>query len=107
MRHHHERWDRRGYPDGLAGTAIPHDAQILAVADAFDAMTSSRTYRAALSFEEAWRRLQEGRGAQFASAVVAAFGQAQVEGILLTAADGNQRPEAVAPRGGDRKQQVA
>ena len=45
IRNHHERWDGKGYPDGLAGDAIPLGAQIVAIADAFDAMTSSRPYR--------------------------------------------------------------
>ncbi len=82
VRHHHERWDGRGYPDGLAGEAIPPDAAILAVADAFDAMTSTRTYRAALPVGEAVRRLREGAGTQFAPGVVAAFMRAYHEGLI-------------------------
>ena len=51
IRHHHERWDGSGYPDGLAGPAIPLGARIVAVADVFDALTSGRPYRAALARE--------------------------------------------------------
>jgi HD-GYP domain-containing protein (c-di-GMP phosphodiesterase class II) len=72
-RHHHERFDGRGYPDNLAGTDIPLDARILAVADAFDAMTSDRSYRPALSHEEAKRRLLADAGTQFDPECVAAF----------------------------------
>ncbi|MDO8672538.1 MAG: HD domain-containing protein [Dehalococcoidia bacterium] len=64
-KHHHERYDGRGYPDGLAGEAIPLGARILAVADAFSAMTSNRPYRRALSVEEAASRLGAGKGSQF------------------------------------------
>mgnify|MGYP001191870683 CR=1 FL=1 len=63
--HHHERWDGTGYPDGLAGEQIPHLARIIAVADTFDAMTTSRPYRAALPVEEARRRLLAGRSVQW------------------------------------------
>lgn len=63
--HHHERWDGRGYPDGLAGTAIPLLSRVIAVADTFDAMTTDRPYRIALSIEEAKRRLIEGAGVQW------------------------------------------
>jgi HD-GYP domain-containing protein (c-di-GMP phosphodiesterase class II) len=72
-RHHHERFDGRGYPDNLAGTDIPLDARILAVADAFDAMTSDRSYRPALSHEEAKRRLLADSGTHFDPECVAAF----------------------------------
>ncbi len=65
VRHHHEQWAGFGYPDRLAGGAIPADAAILAVADAYDAMTSSRTYRPALAHAEACRRVREGSGTQF------------------------------------------
>ena len=56
VRHHHERWDGAGYPDGPAGLDIPDGARILALADAWDAMTTDRPYRAALSADEAPRR---------------------------------------------------
>ena len=62
VRHHHERWDGNGYPDGLAGEAIPLGARIVAVADAFDAMTTQRPYNHMLSFEEACTRLIAGAG---------------------------------------------
>lgn len=67
----HERFDGTGYPDGLAGEGIPLAARIVACADSFDAMTSSRAYRRALSFEEACTRLRAGAGSQFDPAVVA------------------------------------
>jgi HD-GYP domain-containing protein (c-di-GMP phosphodiesterase class II) len=76
VRHHHERWDGKGYPDRLRGDAIPLDAAILMVADSLDAMTSSRTYRAALPLSEASRRILEGCGTQFHPRVVTAFERA-------------------------------
>jgi HD-GYP domain-containing protein (c-di-GMP phosphodiesterase class II) len=72
-RHHHERWDGGGYPDGLRGEEIPLLARIVAVADAYEAMTSDRPYRKALSPEEAARRIEEGAGAQFDPVVAQAF----------------------------------
>jgi putative nucleotidyltransferase with HDIG domain len=71
--HHHERWDGAGYPDRLAGTAIPVDACIVGLADAWDAMTSDRPYRPALTIEEAAAEVRQGRGTQFAPTVVDAF----------------------------------
>ncbi len=73
IRHHHERWDGRGYPDGLSGEAIPLGARIISVADAYDAMISDRPYRAGLPHEEAVRRIVENRGRQFDPNVVDAF----------------------------------
>lgn len=63
--YHHERWDGKGYPAGLKGTAIPLDARLLAVADAFDAMTSTRSYRSEYCFEEAFEELETNLGKQF------------------------------------------
>jgi hypothetical protein len=71
--HHHERYDGRGYPAGLSGEQIPLGSRIVAVVDAFDAMTSNRPYRGALSFERAVAELETNAGVQFDSAVVAAF----------------------------------
>ena len=65
VRHHHERWDGNGYPDRLAGTAIPWLARILCAADAYDAMASSRPYRDGLSHEAIVEEFQKGRGSQW------------------------------------------
>jgi response regulator RpfG family c-di-GMP phosphodiesterase len=73
VRAHHERFDGEGYPDGLKGDLIPLGARILAVADAYEAMTSERPYRAALTDAQARVELERCRGAQFDSAVVEAF----------------------------------
>jgi putative nucleotidyltransferase with HDIG domain len=73
VRSHHERWDGAGYPDGLAGTDIHHLARIIAVADSYNAMTSDRPYRAAMSTERAIQQLVLGKGTQFESDVVDAF----------------------------------
>jgi putative two-component system response regulator len=62
---HHERWDGEGYPDGLAGEDIPLAARIVTLADSYDAMTSDRPYRAALTREEAAREIRAAAGAQF------------------------------------------
>ena len=73
VRHHHERMDGSGYPDGLSGDAIPLAARIIAVADAFDAMRSARSYRPALPLAHALAELRRGAGVQFDREVVAAF----------------------------------
>lgn len=70
VRHHHESWDGSGYPDGLSGESIPRDAQVLAVADAFDAMTSDRPYRTGMPLEKVIAIFREGRGTQWAADVV-------------------------------------
>ena len=62
---HHERWDGKGYPDGLKGEEISLAARITSIADAFDAMTSTRSYREALPVEDARYRILEGRETQF------------------------------------------
>lgn len=71
--HHHERWDGKGYPAGTSGYTIPFGARIIAVADSYDAMTSDRPYRCALSDRQAIQILLEGRGKQWDANVVNAF----------------------------------
>jgi diguanylate cyclase (GGDEF)-like protein/putative nucleotidyltransferase with HDIG domain len=71
--HHHERWDGAGYPDGLRGEEIPLGARIIFVADAYDAMTSDRVYRARRSHEEALAELRRCAGTQFDPMIVDAF----------------------------------
>jgi HD-GYP domain-containing protein (c-di-GMP phosphodiesterase class II) len=80
VRHHHERWDGKGYPDGIAGNAIPRGARILAVADAFDAITSDRVYRSARSLPEALQVLIEESGRQFDPEIVDAL----IQWVLAT-----------------------
>jgi len=70
LRHHHERYDGKGYPDGLKGKNIPILARIVAIADAFDSMISDRPYRKAFSPEEAIRRIKMGAGTQFDPEIV-------------------------------------
>jgi len=73
VRHHHERWDGKGYPDGLAGEDIPLGARIFSVADSFDAMTSDRPYRRAMTIDDACAEVARCRGTQFDPAVADAF----------------------------------
>ncbi|MNR52893.1 Cyclic di-GMP phosphodiesterase response regulator RpfG [compost metagenome] len=81
VRSHHERYDGKGYPDGLAGTAIPLHGRIIAVADAYDAMTSDRPYRKGMDHERALAILEQGRGTQwdpeFAGLFLAYFGKTE------------------------------
>ena len=73
VRASHERWDGRGYPDGLRAEEIPLGARVVAVCDAYDAMTTDRAYRGAIEPEAALAELQRCAGTQFDPAVVAAF----------------------------------
>ena len=90
VRHHHERWDGNGYPAGLKGDAIPLGARILAVADAYDAMTEDRPYRPGMSAVEAVTRLKDGMGTQFDPKICATFIQMLIE-------DGTYVPPEIAP----------
>jgi putative two-component system response regulator len=76
IRHHHERWDGTGYPDGLKGEHIPLAARIVAVADSLDAMITSRTYREALTPDQAYGEILRSGGTHFDPTVVAAFQRA-------------------------------
>jgi HD-GYP domain-containing protein (c-di-GMP phosphodiesterase class II) len=82
VRHHHERIDGMGYPDGIGGDEIPLISKIISVADAYNAMTSDRPYRDAMPSRVARMRLAQGIEGQFDTSVVAAF-----EAILAGAAD--------------------
>ena len=94
VRHHHERWDGRGYLDQLEAERIPLIARILAVADAFSAMTTTRPYRKALSVEEALKRLGEAAGTQLEERLVGAF----VTGIETDPAAPLPGAEQMSPR---------
>lgn len=76
---HHERWDGGGYPDGIAGEAIPLSARVLAVGDVYDALTSKRCYKEAFSHERSRDIILEGRGTAFDPAIVDAFLEAEEE----------------------------
>lgn len=98
VRHHHERWDGMGYPDGIAGEAIPLGARIFAVGDSFDAMTSDRPYRRAMSVEDARAEVARCRGTQFDPEVADAFMRVSVEQLEAIADDAphtHPRSEAV------------
>ncbi len=82
VRHHHENWNGTGYPDRLAGAAIPIGARILSVVDCFDALTSDRPYRPRLSDREALRIVTERRGQMYDPLVVDTFVQVHSEGGL-------------------------
>jgi hypothetical protein len=73
VRHHHERVDGRGYPDGLLGDAIPLESRILAVVDAYDAMVSHRPYRHPMSIDTAMEQIRKCAGTQFDEAIAASF----------------------------------
>jgi HD-GYP domain-containing protein (c-di-GMP phosphodiesterase class II) len=80
--YHHERWDGEGYPSRRSGTEVPLEARILAVVDSYDAMTSDRPYRAALSPELAVDEIARCAGTQFDPDVAAAFLAAWESGAL-------------------------
>ena len=93
VRHHHERWDGKGYPDGKAGYDIPFGARVMAVADSFDAMTSDRPYRAGMTVERAVGILRDGRGTQWDAEIVDVF-------LRIMAGHATPTPAAEPPRAG-------
>ena len=92
VRGHHERFDGKGYPDGLAGYDIHFDARIIAVADTFDAMTSDRPYRKALDQNKAISELVSGRRGQFDQEVVDAFVPALLTTLMTSMSGGIEEP---------------
>lgn len=84
IRHHHERWDGSGYPDGLRGPGIPLKARVFAVCDVFDALTSGRPYKRAWSRAEAVRELRDQAGKLFDPEVVEAFIELVVDDVAMT-----------------------
>ena len=83
VRYHHERWDGRGYPEGLAGEQIPLPARIVTVADSLDAMTTNRPYHQGISPELAYQEIVDNSGTQYDPAVVSAFQKVWAEGKLV------------------------
>jgi putative nucleotidyltransferase with HDIG domain len=96
VRHHHERWDGMGYPDGLKGDRIPLGARIFAVGDSFDAMTSDRPYRRGLLIAAAREEIRRCAGSQFDPAVVTAFMSIPVERLAAIADDAPHTHSRVA-----------
>jgi len=100
--HHHERWDGSGYPDGLAGDAIPLPARLMALADVFDALSCRRVYKPPLPVDQVARQIREGRGSHFDPDVVDAFVEVQEEFAAIarrfadTDADMQQKIEYMA-----------
>jgi putative two-component system response regulator len=94
-RHHHERWDGSGYPDGLAGDAIPAPARLMAVADVFDALISRRPYKPPLSMLQSVAEVQRGRGTLFDPDIVDAF-TAQADTLCRIAQRHGDTDEALA-----------
>jgi HD-GYP domain-containing protein (c-di-GMP phosphodiesterase class II) len=84
VRHHHEHFDGSGYPDGLKGDEIPLASRIILLVDAFDAMTTKRPYREALSKAEALSQISEKTGKQFDPHLVELFYQLDSEGVIET-----------------------
>lgn len=82
VKHHHEHYDGTGYPSGLRGDVIPLPSRIIHLVDAYDAMTSNRPYRPALSRREAMKRIRKGEGAQFDPELVKLFCSLEREGII-------------------------
>jgi HD-GYP domain-containing protein (c-di-GMP phosphodiesterase class II) len=96
VRGHHERYDGTGYPDGLAGEAIPIASRVIACCDAFNAMTTDRPYRGAMSTSAAIAELNDNSGSQFDPRVVEALI------VVVRAAERGREAEEVATSNGSR-----
>ncbi|MDQ6977824.1 MAG: HD-GYP domain-containing protein, partial [Ghiorsea sp.] len=97
VRHHHERWDGKGYPDKIGGTEIPFEARIVCVADAIDAMTTHRVYRQAKPLSFCAEQLEFASGTQFDPQVVAVALEAIRQGNIFTQAKSDNCDEGVMP----------
>ncbi len=97
MKHHHERWEGGGYPDGLAGDEIPLQARIVSVADTFDAMTTTRPYQRAMDIRFVFQRLRDLAGNRFDPAVVEALIRSYEKGELVPIAREEAPPEVPLP----------
>jgi diguanylate cyclase (GGDEF)-like protein/putative nucleotidyltransferase with HDIG domain len=97
VKYHHEKWDGTGYPEQLAGEDIPLTARVLAVGDVYDALTSNRSYRNAMSHEDALKTIEAGSGSHFDPQVVDAF-MLIVERVVRELAAEGQGPLAVVPK---------
>lgn len=97
VRHHHERWDAAGYPDGLAGEGIPLASRIIAICDAFDAMTCDRPYRRARTRDEALVELKSEAGGQFDPNLVGMFRELVISGATDAVAEAGTLSEAEDP----------
>ena len=106
VRHHHERWDGTGYPDGLKGAEIPLGARIIAMADGLDAMTSERPYRGALSISRVREELNKGRGTQWDPQLVS-LALSHLEEFLKVAATWKGRLEDVAREMDDLRRRLS
>lgn len=91
--YHHERWDGKGYPTNKKGDRIPLEARVLAVADAFDAMTSTRAYRNALPLKEAFSRLEQGKGSQFDPVLIDKLEEAKISWTKIHKTSKNELEE--------------
>ena len=91
--HHHERFDGQGYPEKIAGEAIPLPGRIISVADAFDAMTSDRPYRKKRDYQSAFHEIEKNAGKQFDPQIVDAFGKllrsGEIERLIKAGKKGN------------------
>ena len=96
VRNHHERWDGGGYPDGLAGEAIPLTARILCVADVFDALTTSRSYRPALPFDQALRIMDRESGVVLDPSIYAEFRALVIAETRPSSRRGRDAPSSAA-----------
>jgi HD-GYP domain-containing protein (c-di-GMP phosphodiesterase class II) len=92
IRHHHERWDGRGYPDGLRGEEIPLTSRIIAIADTFDAIVSTRAYREARSLEFALEEIGRNAGIQFDAQIVPVFLALAAENAFAALNPASQTP---------------